>query len=1144
MAYLAPIHRPSCVRNAIKLHLLSPDEEHLVVAKANRLEIYAQSEQGLVLAHSKTIYGRVVCFNKIRPASSTTDHLVIGTDRLAYFTVSWDPESKQLKTEKSCVDLAVKSLRVSQTSIRCLVDPSGKFMTLEMFEGVVTVVPLQHKNKRKQEPADPGNLGEATLSRIPELFVRSSAFVPPRFQNEKNDKPKLALIYEDSSGKVWLRVRHLAYTPSSAKGEAGSAELDDGPIPKSLELGAAHLIPMTLPTGGLLIVSETSVSFYNDETDQLKTVPLEEATVFVAWERIDDQRFILADDYGYLYMIMLMLDNRGTVRSWNVEKLGRTSHASTLIYLGDGHVFLGSAQGDSQVISIQNSSIEVVQTFSNVGPILDFTVMDMGNRAAEGQTHDYSSGQARIVTGSGAWNDGSLRSIRSGVGLEDLGSLGETERITRLFSLSSGQATDGYVDTLVASSMDETRIFSFSPEGDITEVDEFFGFSLTEETLHADNLTNGNFVQFTTSSVRITDIGSGMTLSEWTPPAGQHIHSVTMDEYIAILSVGDDELVVLELADTIALNKRKNFPTEGQVSCVTLSAKVPGACVVGFWEQSKVYILNLDTLDTIREVSLNDDGIVPKSLLITNIFVDQSPVLLVAMADGTVVTFHIDPTKYDLSSRKSIVLGSHQPEFKVIPRNENESGVFATCEHPSLIYGEEGRLVYSAITAQNAICVCPFNTSAFPGSIAIATADDIRVGLVDSEKTTHVQSLAFGETVRRVAYSASLRAFGLGTIQRHLDNGVEVVVSRFKLADEILFKELDTYELNADEMVESVLRCELDDGTGELAERFVVGTSYLEENEDDGSKGRIIVFEVTDERLLKKVTELSVKGACRVLEMVDGRIVAALMKTVNAVYRHYSLFLTRRKVVIYSLDYPNSQPQLTKLTSFRTSTAPVGLTSRNRMVAVADLMKSVSLVEFNPGVNGTPDKLREVARHYSTLWATAVAHFAPNTYLESDAEGNLIVLERETKGVTEADMRSMRVLSEISLGEMVNQIREVDVKVPADTPVAPKAFLATVEGSIYLVGAIAESHLNLLMQLQANMADCLQSIGNVPFNQYRAFKSHVREADEPFRFVDGDLIERFLNLEEDVQERCVVGLGEGVGIEEVKVVVEKLKRLH
>ena len=86
------------------------------------------------------------------------------------------------------------------------------------------------------------------------------------------------------------------------------------------------------------------------------------------------------------------------------------------------------------------------------------------------------------------------------------------------------------------------------------------------------------------------------------------------------------------------------------------------------------------------------------------------------------------------------------------------------------------------------------------------------------------------------------------------------------------------------------------------------------------------------------------------------------------------------------------------------------------------------------------------------------------------------------------------------------------------------------------------------MRLQSNMADMLRSPGDVPFNSYRAFKNTVREAEEPFRFVDGELVERFLDCTKDVQEEMCRGLGTQTGkaidVEDIKGIVEGLRRLH
>lgn len=81
------------------------------------------------------------------------------------------------------------------------------------------------------------------------------------------------------------------------------------------------------------------------------------------------------------------------------------------------------------------------------------------------------------------------------------------------------------------------------------------------------------------------------------------------------------------------------------------------------------------------------------------------------------------------------------------------------------------------------------------------------------------------------------------------------------------------------------------------------------------------------------------------------------------------------------------------------------------------------------------------------------------------------------------------------------------------------------------------------MRLQATMAAYVDSLGALPFNEFRGFRSMVREADEPFRFVDGELIERFLGCDPHVQEEIVSLVG-GMDVDGVKGMIEALRRLH
>lgn len=255
------------------------------------------------------------------------------------------------------------------------------------------------------------------------------------------------------------------------------------------------------------------------------------------------------------------------------------------------------------------------------------------------------------------------------------------------------------------------------------------------------------------------------------------------------------------------------------------------------------------------------------------------------------------------------------------------------------------------------------------------------------------------------------------------------------------------------------------------------------------------------------------------------------------------------QVVVYGFEYQTpSSPFLAKKASYRTATAPIDLAVTNNIIAVTDLMKSVSLVEYTPGRGGIPDSLSETARHYETLWGTAVANVGKNTYLASDAEGNLIVLEQDVASFSNEEKRRLRVISEMNLGEMVNRIRPISVVPSASAAVIPRAFLATVEGSMYLYATIAPSKQDLLMRLQTELAKAVKSPGHVEFALWRAFKSQVRDMGEegPMRFVDGELVEAFLDLSDAEQEIVVQGLGIDVpgGAEEMRGLVEGLRRVH
>ncbi|KAJ5239057.1 hypothetical protein N7468_003676 [Penicillium chermesinum] len=1148
MAYVVPIHRASGIRHAVKLNFIAAEEDCLVAAKANRLEFYTLTPDGLTLTATRELYAQVTMLARLpAPAHSTTDHLFVGTDQYSYFTLAWDAEERAVTTARSFVDISEPSSRESQSNPRCLVDPTGRFMTVEVYEGVIVVIPIVEATKRRgrvsqaaQQADAPhvGELGEPTASRIDELFVRSSAFL-----HSSSNQPWLALLYEDNQKKVRLRIRELEYSRATSSGPADATfkevqdkKLEGGVFGHELDLGSSHLIPIPAPLGGLIVLGETSIKYIDDNANDVISRELDEATIFVAWEKVDSQRWLLADDYGRLFFLMFILDHLGNVEDWKLDYLG-----------------------DSQVLRISDGSFEVIQTLSNIAPILDFTVMDLGSRSNESQTHEFSSGQARVVTGSGAFEDGTLRSVRSGVGMEELGVLGEMDHITDLWGLQS-QSAGSFMDTLLVTFVDETRVFRFSPDGEVEELDNFLGLSLDENTLLAANLPGGRILQVTEKRAMIAEVESGMVTFEWAPSTENTITAASANDENLVLVIGGQVLASFDIRSSAQIITEKDFGHDQQISGVTVPYKPSGICIAGFPQSAKVSVLDIDGFSELQTKSLGPPGeAFPRLVLVADVLADSPPTLFISMADGSVITFSFNPQDYSLTGMNKLILGSEQPSFKTLPRGDGLYNVFATCENPSLIYGSEGRIIYSAVNSEGASRICHLNAEAYPESVAVATARDLKIALVDKERTTQIQTLPMGSTVRRVAYSPSEKAFGIGTIDRKLEDGVEIVKSQFVLADEILFRRLDTFDLQPEELIESVIRAEFPAGKDEsgrdtVKDRFIIGTAYLDEEKDkndESIRGRILVLEVDHGRKLTQVAEQLVKGACRALATLGDKIVAALVKTV---------------VVYKVLNNDFGSMNIEKLATYRTSTAPVDLTVVDDVIVVADLMKSVCLVKFVPGKDGTQDKLEEIGRHYQTVWSTAVASLDENTLLLSEAQGNVIVLSRNTQGVTDQDKRRLIPTSEICLGEMVNRIRPIQIPQLATVTVTPRAFMATVrsskspcfpfeslhtnrssvlqvEGSIYLFALINPDHQDFLMTLQTVIAEKVESLGDLPFNSFRAFRTLTRTADAPYRFVDGELIERFLTCEPDLQEEIVTEVGSG-NVEDVKGMIEALRRLH
>ena len=152
-------------------------------------------------------------------------------------------------------------------------------------------------------------------------------------------------------------------------------------------------------------------------------------------------------------------------------------------------------------------------------------------------------GQCQIVACSGALKNGSLRVIRNGIGIEELGRMdcNGIERLWAIQNFNQNQAKQ----ILVVSFHDETRIQSLNRDR-LTEITSS-GFLHDEPTLCAASFEMTNTIaQVTPVGIRILDGHKLELKAEWSPEPGSYVtHSAIYKNFI-VLSTDGGKLYLFE----------------------------------------------------------------------------------------------------------------------------------------------------------------------------------------------------------------------------------------------------------------------------------------------------------------------------------------------------------------------------------------------------------------------------------------------------------------------------------------------------------------------------------------------------------------------------------------------------------------------
>ncbi|XP_031275117.1 DNA damage-binding protein 1a [Pistacia vera] len=1083
--YVVTAHKPTNVTHSCVGNFTSPQELNLIIAKCTRIEIHLLTPQGLQPMLDVPIYGRIATLELFRPHGEAQDFLFIATERYKFCVLQWDAESSELIT-RAMGDVSDRIGRPTDNGQIGIIDPDCRLIGLHLYDGLFKVIPFDSK----------GQLKEAFNIRLEELQVLDIKFL------YGCSRPTIVVLYQDNKDARHVKTYEVALKDKDfAEGPWSQNNLDNG---------ADLLIPVPPPLCGVLIIGEETIVYCSANT--FKAIPIR-PSITKAYGRVDadGSRYLLGDHAGLLHLLVITHEKE-KVTGLKIELLGETSIASTISYLDNAFVYIGSSYGDSQLIKLnlqpdaKGSYVEVLERYVNLGPIVDFCVVDLERQ-----------GQGQVVTCSGAYKDGSLRIVRNGIGINEQASV-ELQGIKGMWSLRS--STDDPFDTfLVVSFISETRILAMNLEDELEET-EIEGFCSQAQTLFCHDAVFNQLVQVTSCSVRLVSSTSRELRTEWKAPAGYSVNVATANATQVLLATGGGHLVYLEIGEG-TLTEVKHAQLEYEISCLDINPigenpNYSQIAAVGMWTDISVRIFSLPDLNLITKEHLGGE-IIPRSVLLCAF--EGISYLLCALGDGHLLNFLLNMNTGELADRKKVSLGTQPITLRTFS-SKSTTHVFAASDRPTVIYSSNKKLLYSNVNLKEVSHMCPFNSAAFPDSLAIAKEGELTIGTIDDIQKLHIRSIPLGEHARRICHQEHSRTFAICSLKNQ-SSAEESEMHFIRLLDDQTFEFISTYPLDTFEYGCSILSCSFSDDSNVY---YCVGTAYVLPEENEPTKGRILVFIVEDGKL-QLIAEKETKGAVYSLNAFNGKLLAAI----------------NQKIQLYKwMLRDDGSRELQSECGHHGHILALYVQTRGDFIVVGDLMKSISLLIYKHEEGA----IEERARDYNANWMSAVEILDDDIYLGAENNFNLFTVRKNSEGATDEERGRLEVVGEFHLGEFVNRFRHgsLVMRLPdSDVGQIPTVIFGTVNGVIGVIASLPHEAYLFLEKLQSNLRKVIKGVGGLNHEQWRSFNNEKKTVDAK-NFLDGDLIESFLDLSRSRMDEISKTMN--VSVEELCKRVEELTRLH
>ncbi|ODQ82015.1 hypothetical protein BABINDRAFT_114365 [Babjeviella inositovora NRRL Y-12698] len=1044
---ISEIKPPNGILKSLYMCFTDNTKPSLVIAKINRIEVHDVTPEGLQLAHTLPVYGKISTIASFQPPLCLKHWLIVVTESDKLYIVAYSGRFVVMEDVQFSSTGSQSSI---DTSSLVAVDPRGEFIVIHSFQGYVQTIPVNLRYpKRFQEAtkkAQYERLFQSTVvSSIGGVMVQKMCLV------RSGDKSMLAIAARDANLKHFFRYYGMSghrfsllyQSPNLTNEVTALAPLTRGVL--CLTSYEQFIFPFPEET---LASSDKTVADKGGVLVRQLSEPMELLTATII-----DERIICGSADGQICILHIHTEE-STLKSWSSTDLGKATVANDLIHLNNGIFFAPSQLSRSVIFQVRPSAphIDILQFVASSPPILNVEVQnDNTCLTLDICQGGYNSGevariQSRVVTktvlgrfkGVGpcarAWSfpraDGRLIVMKQIDGWRCLELL-EKEANYELREASLQDPMFGGLtgkETVLDVSMVDGRLVIVTDK--IDGATAFFGC-----------LVGDKMVYVTQNAIKVTD----RTIHEISASSISAFHACLNDgELVVAVGLWDNAVLVITEKSSFTVNY---LPFNGAITSVLLK-EFHGvvSLVVGDGNGNLYLVPDIDSpamvaapylLGPFRVFDLNEKFCV----------VTQSGTLVFSYDPETLTGRNLGVSDVVLPLTDGVILSFHDQSLEIIRMLESTANTIRTLFLPADLVRKKLALreMFVLLTQRE-------------GSTRLKLIRDSDFKVLDTFTFTDGVE---GTDICSAEY--------------------QTVPSQVSELDHPMFPEL----------------------LGLLATGFMVATNY--------SNTVLSFFAVKNDKIVKLCSSEVLKTGpghseavlvnsvlnFRNLFLVCGNVTvgfqlvydsdqdafALIRVTDNTPTHHFSLTMKAWGLEIYLATVLNSVYSL-KLTQ--------------------DFSKTASLKKRHSHLNPVGLKyygmdLQKVAvPHQNFLTALEVL---PRALITSDATGNVIILDRNT----------WETLAMVNLGDQVNTLSGIRGFTPSrDNPgMVPVAIACTVNGGVYLLQQTEVTDYDTVMEGVLDMVARKQTMESNPreaYIDYRGILLRNGTKTEPFNFLEVELL--------------------------------------